>query len=212
MVIKMSRNKITTNNENTIVTLKKGEGRTLKSGGMWVYDNEIDSILGSFEDGDIITVHDFDGYFMGYGFINTNSKITIRVLSRRKENFITEEFIEQRVRNAWEYRKQTVDTGCCRVIFGEAEAPVHAPDPAMAERRLGFYLRNGLRIAGYDTDIFGVHYKTLYLYDREVSDEDLMEAHRYIYQDGFTPEKYARHIVIPRDPNLPPIPQIPWDQ
>ena len=98
------------------------------------------------------------------------------------------------------------------VIFGEAEAPVHAPDPAMAERRLGFYLRNGLRIAGYDTDIFGVHYKTLYLYDREVSDEDLMEAHRYIYQDGFTPEKYARHIVIPRDPNLPPIPQIPWDQ
>ena len=121
MVIRMSHNKITTNNENTIVTLKKGEGRTLKSGGMWVYDNEIDSILGSFEDGDIITVHDFDGYFMGYGFINTNSKITIRVLSRRKENFITEEFIEQRVRNAWEYRKQTVDTGCCRVIFGEAD-------------------------------------------------------------------------------------------
>ncbi len=121
MVIEMSRNKITTNNENTIVTLKKGEGRTLKSGGMWVYDNEIDSILGSFENGDIITVHDFDGYFMGYGFINTNSKITIRVLSRRKENFITEEFIEQRVRNAWEYRKQTVDTGCCRVIFGEAD-------------------------------------------------------------------------------------------
>ncbi len=105
----------------TIVTLKKGEGRTLKSGGMWVYDNEIDSILGSFENGDIITVHDFDGYFMGYGFINTNSKITIRILSRKKENQITEEFIERRVRTAWEYRKQTVDTGCCRVIFGEAD-------------------------------------------------------------------------------------------
>ncbi len=105
----------------TIVTLKKGEGRTLKSGGMWVYDNEIDSILGSFENGDIITVHDFDGYFMGYGFINTNSKITIRILSRKKENQITEEFIERRVRNAWDYRKQTVDTGCCRVIFGEAD-------------------------------------------------------------------------------------------
>lgn len=105
----------------TIVTLKKGEGRTLKSGGMWVYDNEIDSVLGSFENGDIITVHDFDGYFLGYGFINTNSKITIRILSRRKENQITEEFLERRVRNAWEYRKQTVDTGCCRVIFGEAD-------------------------------------------------------------------------------------------
>lgn len=121
MGAKMSQNTITTNNTNTIVTLKKGEGRTLKSGGMWVYDNEIDSILGSFENGDIITVHDFDGYFMGYGFINTNSKITIRILSRRKENVITEQFLEQRVRNAWNYRKQTIDTGCCRVIFGEAD-------------------------------------------------------------------------------------------
>lgn len=98
---------------------KKGEGRTLKSGGMWVYDNEIESIMGSFENGDIISVHDFDGYFLGYGFINTNSKITIRILSRKKESMITEEFIELRVRNAWEYRKQTVDTGCCRVILGK---------------------------------------------------------------------------------------------
>lgn len=105
----------------TVVTLKKGEGRTLKSGGMWVYDNEIESIMGSFENGDIISVHDFDGYFLGYGFINTNSKITIRILSRKKESMITEEFIELRVRNAWEYRKQTVDIGCCRVIFGEAD-------------------------------------------------------------------------------------------
>lgn len=105
----------------TIVTLKKGEGRTLKSGGMWVYDNEIESIMGTFENGDIISVHDFDGYFLGYGFINTNSKIMIRILSRKKENVITEHFIEQRVRNAWEYRKQTVDIGCCRVIFGEAD-------------------------------------------------------------------------------------------
>lgn len=105
----------------TIVTLKKGEGRTLKSGGMWVYDNEVESIIGTFENGDIISVHDFDGYFLGYGFINTNSKIMIRILSRKKENVITEDFIEQRVRNAWEYRKQTVDIGCCRVIFGEAD-------------------------------------------------------------------------------------------
>ena len=98
------------------------------------------------------------------------------------------------------------------VIFGEAEAPVHAPDPAMAERRLGFYLRNGLRIAGYDTDIFGVHYKTLYLADAKVEDGALMEAHRAVYRGSFTAEKYARHVIIPRDPDLPPIEQIPWDQ
>ena len=105
----------------TIVTLKKGEGRTLKAGGMWVYDNEIDTILGSFENGDVVAVHDFDGYFMGYGFINTKSKITIRLLSRKKEAVIDEAFMEQRVRDAWNYRKETIDTSSCRLIFGEAD-------------------------------------------------------------------------------------------
>ncbi len=102
-------------------TLKKGEGRSLKAGGMWIYDNEIDTVEGSFENGDIISVQDFDGYFMGYGFINTASKIRIRMLSRRKENPITPAFLEKRVRDAWEYRKQVVDTAACRLIFGEAD-------------------------------------------------------------------------------------------
>lgn len=106
---------------NTIVTLKKGEGRTLKAGGMWVYDNEIDTIMGDFDNGDIVTVQDFDGYFMGYGYINTKSKITIRLLSRKKDTIIDEVFMERRVRDAWEYRKQTIDTGSCRLIFGEAD-------------------------------------------------------------------------------------------
>ena len=104
-----------------IVTLKKGEGRTLKAGGAWVYDNEIESILGSFENGDVVTVHDFDGYCMGCGYINTRSKITVRLLSRRKDAVIDEAFLEQRVRDAWEYRRQTIDTSSCRVIFGEAD-------------------------------------------------------------------------------------------
>lgn len=107
--------------DHTVVTLKKGEGRTLKAGGAWVYDNEIDTILGSFENGDIVTVHDFDGYFMGYGFINTNSKITVRIMSRHKEHPVTEEFLRGRVRAAWEYRKQVIDTSSCRIIFGEAD-------------------------------------------------------------------------------------------
>lgn len=105
----------------TIVTLKKGEGRTLKVGGMWVYDNEIDTIAGSFENGDIITVHDFDGYFMGYGFINMNSKIAIRLMSRHREHPVDQALIDLRVRNAWQYRKDVTDTSCCRLIFGEAD-------------------------------------------------------------------------------------------
>ena len=101
--------------------LKKGEGRSLKAGGLWVYDNEIAEVKGTFEDGDIISVEDFDGYFMGYGFINRASKIRIRMLSRKKENRITPAFLEDRVRAAWEYRKNVIDTGSCRLIFGEAD-------------------------------------------------------------------------------------------
>jgi len=103
------------------VLLKKGEGRTIKAGGLWVFDNEIASISGSFENGDIITVHDFDDFFLGYGFINTNSKIRIRLMSRSKANPVTPQLIETRVRNAWNYRKEVIDTSCCRLIFGEAD-------------------------------------------------------------------------------------------
>ena len=105
----------------TIVTLKKGEGRTLKAGGMWVFDNEIESIMGRFENGSIVTVHDFDGYPMGRGFINQNSKIRVRLMTRNVNQEIDHEFLRDRVRMAWEYRKNTVDTGSCRVVFGEAD-------------------------------------------------------------------------------------------
>ena len=103
------------------VTLKKGEGRTIKAGGAWIYDNEIDSIMGAFEEGDIVSVQDFDGYFMGYGYINTRSKITVRLLSRKRDVEINEAFLEDRVRMAWNYRKETIDTSSCRIIFGEAD-------------------------------------------------------------------------------------------
>lgn len=104
-----------------VVTLKKGEGRLLKSGGMWIFDNEIGSVMGSFENGDIVLVRDFDGYPMGKGFINTNSKITVRMLTRDENQEIDEGFFKKRVQNAWEYRKKVVDVSCCRLIFGEAD-------------------------------------------------------------------------------------------
>lgn len=104
-----------------IVTLKKGEGRTIKAGGMWIYDNEIDTIVGDFADGDIVIVKDFDGYPMGKGFINRHSKIRIRLMTRHVEQEIDEVFLLGRVRDAWEYRKKTVDISSCRVIFGEAD-------------------------------------------------------------------------------------------
>ena len=131
----------------TIVTLQKGEGRTIKAGGAWIFDNEIDTIVGTFTNGDIVTVHDFDGYPMGKGFINQNSKIRIRMMTRHADQEIDTEFLRMRVQNAWDYRKQVMaggndrvlgveeaekmlpgigttgrpDLNCCRVIFGEAD-------------------------------------------------------------------------------------------
>ncbi len=104
-----------------VVLLKKGEGRSLKAGGLWVYDNEIDTIKGTFHNGDIVAVHDFDGYAMGRGFINQNSKIRVRMMTRRPNQQVDEEFLKERVQAAWNYRKDTVDTLSCRVIFGEAD-------------------------------------------------------------------------------------------
>ena len=104
-----------------VATLKKGEGRTLKAGGAWIFDNEIASVLGSFEDGDIVLVRDFDGYPMGRGFINRKSKIRIRMMTRNCDQEFDDAFLMMRVRDAWEYRKKVTDTGSCRLIFGEAD-------------------------------------------------------------------------------------------
>ena len=104
-----------------IVTLKKGEGRTIKAGGLWIYDNEIASITGLTGDGEIAEVHDFDGFFLGYGFVNRKSKITVRLMSRSRENPVNRELIRKRVKDAWEYRKCVTDAASCRLIFGEAD-------------------------------------------------------------------------------------------
>ena len=103
------------------IILKKGEGRTIKAGGAWIYDNEIDKEDPGISDGDIVEVHDFDGFYLGSGFINHRSKITVRLLCRRNRLEDLDALIQKRVKDAWEYRKKTVDTSCCRIIFGEAD-------------------------------------------------------------------------------------------
>ena len=105
-------------------------------------------------------------------------------------------------------REREADT----VIFGESEAPEDAPDPEMAQRRLGFYARCGLRTAGYDTEMFGVHYKTLYLAGGPVDDVALMEEHRFVYENTFSADKYHKYVRIPFDSKAAPGPKVPWQQ
>ena len=111
----------------TIVNLKKNEGRLLKAGGSWVFDNEIESITGEYNNGDIVLVKDNAGISLGQGFINDNSKIRIRILSRNPDTVIDASFFEQRVRDAWELRKAVMNSetndnlNSLRIIFGEAD-------------------------------------------------------------------------------------------
>ncbi len=107
--------------EQAAAVLKKGEGRALKAGGAWIYDNEIARVTGTFADGDIIQIRDFDGYPMGQGYINRHSKIRIRMLTRRPDTVIDDDFWRMRLQTAWDHRKHTVDTSSCRIVFGEAD-------------------------------------------------------------------------------------------
>ncbi|WP_352399665.1 class I SAM-dependent rRNA methyltransferase [Anaerotignum sp.] len=104
-----------------VVTIKKGEGRMLKAGGLWIFDNEIATASEDITNGELVSVLDFDGYPLGTGFYNKNSKITIRMVTRDKNTVIDNDFLRRRVEAAWEYRKKTVDTSSCRLIFGEAD-------------------------------------------------------------------------------------------
>lgn len=107
--------------ERARVKIFRGQGRSLKAGGAWIFDNEIDCIEGNYENGDLVDIVDFDGFFLGTGFINTNSKIVVRILSRKKDQEINDEFFYNRVKECYEYRKKVVDISSCRLIFGEAD-------------------------------------------------------------------------------------------
>ena len=103
------------------VTLKKNEGRTISAGGLWVFDNEIDTVSDAYNNGDIVEVVSYKDDYLGYGYINDNSKIRIRLLSRNKEDVIDKQFFKNRFIDAWNYRKNVVDTSSCRIIFSDSD-------------------------------------------------------------------------------------------
>lgn len=102
------------------IVLNKGEEQRIQMGHPWIFNNEVKAIEGSFKPADIVDVYDFKERFLGRGYINPESKILVRLLTREHEE-INKEFFRKRIIQAWEYRKKLVDTSSCRVIFGEAD-------------------------------------------------------------------------------------------
>ena len=105
----------------TNVTLKAGEGRTLRDGGCWIFDNEIGEVSGSYRNGDIVSVTDINQHFLGYGYLNDHSKIRVRILSRDESIKIDDEFWYSRLKDAYEYRKKVIDLAACRLVYAEAD-------------------------------------------------------------------------------------------
>ena len=103
------------------VISKKAEKRQEKKH-PWVYDNELLSCE-PFENGEIVDIVSESGKYYGSGFINENSAIRVRIISRNANDVFDEAFYERRLRHAVEYRKTVMkdDFSCCRLIFGEAD-------------------------------------------------------------------------------------------
>ena len=106
-----------------VVHVINGRQKKLMQGHPWVYGNEIERVEGEPDDGALVTVVDFRGRYMGTGFFNSRSLITVRLLTHRQEE-ITDGLIAERVRAACAYRRfvlQREGTDSCRLIYGEAD-------------------------------------------------------------------------------------------
>lgn len=101
--------------------LHKGKNKKVESGRPWVYIDEINEYDGDYENGDIVEIYNHKNYFLGKGYINDRSKITIRIMTRDKDENIDRNFFKKRMDAAWEYRKAVIDTSSCRFVFGEAD-------------------------------------------------------------------------------------------
>ena len=104
------------------VITEKAE-RAARNGHPWVYGEEITSLSGTPENGEIVDVYTKKERWLGAGFYNSNSKIRVRILSRNTNDRFDEAFFERRIRHAVEYRRTVMggDFSSCRLIFGEAD-------------------------------------------------------------------------------------------
>lgn len=116
-------NKMKQTRGNATISVSYKAETTIRSGHPWVYDTEVLNTVGDYSDGDLVDVLSTRGKYLGTGFINGNSKIRVRLISRNANDSFDEAFFERRLRHAWDYRKTVMgsDLSCCRLIFGEAD-------------------------------------------------------------------------------------------
>lgn len=101
--------------------LRKKIGDRIVNGHPWVFSNELGDCDGTYEPGDIVAVHSYNGSFIGKGYINPASQIRIRILTYNKDEEINDEFFINKIRETWEYRQKIGYVENCRLVFGESD-------------------------------------------------------------------------------------------
>ena len=127
------------------VCLRRGEDRELRAGKLWVYDNEIDWVDDFCHDGDVVEVLDSRMSFVALGFFNAKSKITVRVLTRDKNETVNADFFRGRIQAAWDFRRSLGFSNACRVVFGESDGL-----PGLTVDKFGAYLSVQILSLGMD--------------------------------------------------------------
>lgn len=104
--------------------LKKNEERRIKQGHLWVFSNEIDNSvtpLKEFEAGQEVIIEASNGKPLGMGYVNPNSLICARILSRSTKVQFNQKFLKRRIQEAQHLRELSYQQPYYRLIFGEAD-------------------------------------------------------------------------------------------
>lgn len=104
------------------VRVKPGVEDRIKGFFPWVYRAEIASFSRRPKKGEIVAVRDVNGKFLGYGYINPEVNIAIRILSFDKKEPISPDLIRKRIKEAYEYRKRLyINSNAYRLIHSEGD-------------------------------------------------------------------------------------------
>ena len=106
------------------IRLKKNEERRIKQGHMWVFSNEVDLVatpIKTMEAGQQVIVESSNGKAIGMGYVNPNTLICVRLLSRNPKLEMNMKFLKRRIQAAQELRDLNFDAPYYRLVFGDSD-------------------------------------------------------------------------------------------
>ncbi|RPE09804.1 class I SAM-dependent rRNA methyltransferase [Chitinophaga lutea] len=179
----------------TKVFLKKKIQNRVLLGHPWIFGNEVGQIEGEVSPGDIVDVFTHNGVFVGRGYINPQSQILVRLLTRNKQEQVNDAFFFNRLQKAWEYRKKIGYVENCRLVFGEADEL-----PALVIDKFNDYLVIQTLALGIDrwkpaiVDALEKIFKPKGIYER--NDVPVRELEGLPQQKGFLSAPFDTNIIL----------------